>query len=795
MLDDKKAESPLSSEELIKENKSLKRQLRNMESKLQRNTAMLVARTTINSILETEQKKMERNMNLLLENSADIILLFDKNGCFSYFTNTFLKATGTADSSIIIGKHFNEIFARFISRECADFIQSNFDAALERRSTVTVNSSIDFSGGRAAESDAKDYDIQLTPMMDLNGELEATMMLFHDMTDIIYSKRQAENANEAKSNFLAQMSHEIRTPMNAILGAAEIERQKGNHGAETEEAFNIIYDSGRVLLNIINDILDFSKIDAGKMEIVEGKYDVASLVSNTAQTNRLRYESKAIDFVLRVEENTPAEVIGDELRIRQILNNLLSNAFKYTEAGTVELFVASKQDGSEPETVVLEFVVKDTGQGMSEEQIARLFDEYSRFNMERNRSISGTGLGMNITKRLLEMVGGEIEVKSEVGVGSVFTVRIPQGRSGEAVCGAELVRSLENFSYHYQSASEKSQAVYEYMPYGRVLIVDDIEFNIYVARGLMSPYGVEIETAVSGVEAVEKIRSGNVYDIVFMDHMMPEMDGMEATQEIRELGYAGWIIALTANAVVGQAEMFMANGFDGFLSKPIDSGDLNAVLVERIRDRQPAEVLEAARKERESNGNAGEEAAAEQGALTAEMKRVLVRDAEAAAEALRGIQAKQGELTESELERYIIAVHGMKSALANIGETELSELAGRLESAGRERKLEAIYAETPGFIESLESVAEKYRPSEASGAEAAEDDMVTEADMAYLREKLGEITAACEKFNARGAKAVLAELKQCSWSRDVNDMLDQLSTLLLHGSFKNVFPLIEAFLS
>jgi signal transduction histidine kinase len=298
---------------------------------------------------------------------------------------------------------------------------------------------------------------------------------------LIAAKEAAEQSNRSKGGFLANMSHEIRTPMNAILGISEIQLQDQTLPPNAEEAFKQIHDSGHLLINIINDILDFSKIEAGKLEIVPVKYDIPSLINDTAQLNRLRYESKPIEFMLLLDKNTPLELYGDELRIKQILNNLLSNAFKYTDKGGIELSVCAEQ-GKDSETVTLVFKVSDTGQGMGEDQVSKLFDEYSRFNMQTNRGISGTGLGMSIAKRLIDMMGGEIFVESEVGKGTTFTVRLPQKSVGTAVCGAEIADSLRKFRFHNMSISKKAQLEHEYMPYGRVMVVDDVASNLYVAK-------------------------------------------------------------------------------------------------------------------------------------------------------------------------------------------------------------------------------------------------------------------------------------------------------------------------
>jgi len=417
----------------------------------------------------------------------------------------------------------------------------------------------------------------------------------HVGTDITDRKALAvaEAANQAKSVFLANMSHEIRTPMNAILGIAEIQLHDKTLSAETVDAFGRIYESGGLLLNIMNDILDFSKIEAGKLELVPVRYDIPSLINDTSQMNRLRYESKQIIFTIQVDEKMPRELFGDVLRIKQILNNILSNAFKYTDEGSIIFSVTAESElGVQDENVTLVFRVSDTGIGMTEEQIGKLFEEYERFNVDNNPTTVGTGLGMSITKRLLGLMVGEISVESKPGKGSVFTVRLPQKRTNMEVCGAELAEKLQNFSFHNATLTKKTLFLREYMPYGSVLVVDDVDLNLHVAKGLLKPYGLQIDTAESGLEALEKIKSGRVYDIVFMDFMMPKMDGMETTKLIRGLGYKNCIVALTANAIVGQAEMFLANGFDGFISKPIDSRELNFVLNEFIRNKKAATTEE-----------------------------------------------------------------------------------------------------------------------------------------------------------------------------------------------------------
>jgi len=474
------------------------------------------------------------------------------------------------------GKKTTEVIAEIFQKESAttemQCIKSGGEPFIARVHTITTN----FKGALAS----------LGVIEDATAEQEYKEKLRNIAI-------QEQEANQLKSRFLATMSHEIRTPMNVITGITEIQLQKENNPPDTKDAFERIYESGSLLLNIINDILDFSKIAEGKMEIVPFRYDIPSLIHDTVQLNYIRFESKPIEFIVSVDPNTPLELVGDALRVKQILNNLLSNAFKYTEKGEVKLSVSSESSEASPEDVIIFFRVSDTGQGISEEHIGRLFEDYMRFNRDKNRTVTGTGLGLSITKRLLNLMNGEISVESQPDKGSVFTVRLPQRRFGEAVCGAENARKLREFDFHSSVIAKKTRIVHDYMPYGSVLVVDDVKSNLFVARGLLAPYGLQIDVIDSGTRAIEKIKEGNVYDIIFMDHMMPVMNGIEATKILRGMGYDRPIVALTANAMVGQAEMFMQNGFDAFITKPIDTRKLNAVLKDFIRDKKPSETVNA----------------------------------------------------------------------------------------------------------------------------------------------------------------------------------------------------------
>jgi signal transduction histidine kinase/HPt (histidine-containing phosphotransfer) domain-containing protein len=584
-----------------------------------------------------------------------------------------------------------------------------------------------------------------------------------------------KKANEAKSSFLASMSHEIRTPMNAILGVTEILIQRKDLHDEIREGLSMVYNSCDLLLGIINDILDFSKVEAGRMEIVPAKYLVSSLINDCVQLNMMRIGSKPIDFKLEINEDMPAALIGDELRLKQVFNNLLSNAFKYTEAGFVTLTVAT-EDADETDTALLTLSVRDSGRGMSEEQLRVLFDEYTRFEEGRGKAIEGTGLGLTITRRVIGLMHGEINVESEPGVGSVFTVQLPQGKTDGGVLGEEVAQNLRQCHVNYIKYREIAKIKRDPMPYGSVLIVDDMQSNLYVAMGLMKLYNLRIDTALGGRATIEKINCGNTYDVIFMDHMMPEPDGIETTKLLREAGYVKPIIALTANAVVGQADIFLQNGFNDFIAKPIDTRQLNIVLNKFVRDKYPREVVEAARRNKQeydgSTSSATESAFPQ---LNAALLNSLVKDIQKAVAALDEFIENAGFENGSGLLSFVITVHGMKSSLLNIGENELSEAARNLETAGREKNMSAIKESAPVFLKNLQILLKKL---EAKLAEAGR----SEEDEGILRDKLLSIARHCAEYNRRGALDIIVTIKNNS--PVVTEKLGKLSEHIMQGEFE-----------
>jgi signal transduction histidine kinase/CheY-like chemotaxis protein len=411
----------------------------------------------------------------------------------------------------------------------------------------------------------------------------------------------AESAANAKSNFLANMSHEMRTPLNAIIGFSELSLSSGELADDSATNIAKVYNSGVTLLGLVNDILDLSKIEAGRFEVVPTNYDLPSLINDTVNLNIMRIGEKPIIFDLEVDGNLFSTLYGDELRIKQVFNNLLSNAFKYTQKGRVSWSITAERDGDD---VWLVSEISDSGIGIKPEDISKLFKDYNQVDVQANHAVEGTGLGLAITKNLVQMMDGTISVESTYGEGTTFNVRLRQGFVSEVPIGEEVAKNLKNFQYFDEKRMRSEKLIRVHLPYARVLIVDDVPVNLDVARGMMQPYQMQIDCATSGEDAIEMIQNEEVrYNAIFMDHMMPGMDGIEATRIIREeigTDYAKSIpiIALTANAIAGNEEIFLGKGFQAFLSKPIDIQRMDQVIRKWVRDRELEKKLAKEKEER-----------------------------------------------------------------------------------------------------------------------------------------------------------------------------------------------------
>jgi len=529
----------------------------------------------------------------------------------------------------------------------------------------------------------------------------AILLFVFDLRNInrtaIMSER-AMAANEAKTEFLANMSHEIRTPINAVLGMDEMILRESTESNVRGYAVDI-RTAGRTLLSIVNDILDMSKIELGKMEIVPVEYDLCTVINDISNLVIGRAESKGLSFTVDVDPGLSAGYYGDDMRIRQILMNILTNAVKYTEKGSVWFRISRAESGNDAEYAVIHFEVEDTGIGIKEEDISKLFTEFERIEIERNRNIEGTGLGMSITMKILKMMDSELNVRSEYGKGSVFSFDLKQKVVNNEQIG--------NFKERIRNRAEEEESYKESFTAedAHILLVDDNDMNRKVVVSLLKPTKIKIVEASNGPDAIEAAKNER-FDIIFMDHMMPGMDGIEAMKKIRAITDGPCadtpIIMLTANAVVGFKERYMKEGFDGFLSKPIAYDKLE----EMIRTTLPAEKMQAVTVPAERHVAAVSVSEEELETLPAvfgvdwgtalmrlQDKKLLLKVVKQFVNAVDSQADKLEALKDGlpgTMKDYGIFVHGMKSAAATAGIFTLSGMAAMLEKSANAGDRETI---------------------------------------------------------------------------------------------------------
>ncbi|MCR5501406.1 MAG: response regulator [Lachnospiraceae bacterium] len=579
--------------------------------------------------------------------------------------------------------------------------------AVKKGETLTINDRI----YTPEENELKFRDISYGKLYALVDDTEH----YRYMEELQEQKDIADRANAAKSRFLASMSHEIRTPINAVLGMDEMILRESTEKPIRDYASDIM-SAGRTLLSLINDILDLSKVEEGKMEIIPVQYDLSSLINDLSNMIRDRALKKGLKFTVRADGHIPHLLIGDEIRIRQCVMNILTNAVKYTETGEVTMEISHEKKGRD--CILLRFRVEDTGIGMKKEDMETLFSPYKRFEEKRNRSIEGTGLGMSITRQLLDLMGSTLEVESEYGKGSVFSFGILQEVSDWEEIGDCAAR--------FGDASGSRHEYHElfHAPEASILVVDDTEMNLTVIKSLLKKTRIHIDTAASGREALELAKEHS-YDAVFVDHMMPDMDGIETLKHLRESGKCmeAPVVVLTANAVSGARQMYLEAGFTNYLSKPVDGEKLERMLYDML----PSGKLIDPDKDTgalagEGTDNPGKDAEGSSNGDPAEsflsvLKELPDIDEQAG---LKNCGSGEGYLSvltvfhqtapakadeiekfleSGDIENYTIRVHALKSSARIIGASELSALAKELEDAGKRQDTGYIRDNTGHLLE------------------------------------------------------------------------------------------------
>lgn len=566
---------------------------------------------------------------------------------------------------------------------------------------------------------------------DFHDDPYCIVCFVYDLTKEKNMLEEVVRANEAKSQFLANMSHEIRTPINGILGMDSV-LLKECHDENLREYAKNIQSAGQSLLSIINDILDISKIESGKMEILTIRYQLFSVLNDCYNLTKIKLQNKPVSFIMQINEKLPSWLYGDEVRIRQIINNFLSNAVKYTKEGniTFELDFEEKTD----EQILLVITVRDTGIGIKEEDLGKLFESFTRIEEKRNRNIEGTGLGLNLTKNLVNLMGGEVFAESTYGKGSCFTAKIPQ-----KIADAKPMGDFGKRYQQYLSTSDDDKLSF-LAPDAKILVVDDVTMNLKVVEGLLKATKIQIDTAVSGSECLECVKT-TPYQMIFLDHMMPEMDGVETLEHMKNLAdnpnAQTPVIMLTANAIVGAKEEYIEAGFTDYLTKPIRETELLEMILKYL----PEELVcenggQGIEKSQDAQDMEQPEAGGEGAEPLQRLEQLEGLDVktgliycmneedfyiEMLQEFLQADKASQLKhfLAEEDWDNYRTTVHALKSTSLTIGAAHLSGEAKALEMAAKEGNMDYIRSHHDGVMDEYKELTDHLKEILENGAETS----------------------------------------------------------------------------
>jgi len=741
----------------------------------------------------------------VFDSMPDMVFCMDTSGKYMECNHRYEEFAGHSQSEII-GRTPREIYG--FDEEMAAYFMDTDQNVMEKRITLKVEEWV-----TNPDLSRRMLETIKAPLI-LNGKVIGLLGISRDITDLHTAMETARMASLAKTDFLARMSHEMRTPLNAVIGLSELILETETLNPQSQSDLEKVSSAGSTLLSTVNDILDISKIEAGKLELIPAEYDIPNLINDTVTQSIMYIGEKPIEFRLDIDESLPVHLFGDDLRIKQVLNNLLSNACKYTMAGFVELSIRCQREG---DIVWFNASIRDSGVGIKEENLKNLFDNYFQIDTVSHRKIEGTGLGLSITKKIIDMMGGTITVESQYGSGSVFSLKLKQKFVNDSTLNIDVINSLKSFRYSVSRRYRSNEYSRMNMKYARVLVVDDNATNLDVARGMLKLYGMTVDCVNSGPLAIEAIREQNVkYDAVFMDHMMPGMDGIEAVRIIREeigTDYAKTIpvIALTANAITGNDEMFLQKGFQAFISKPINREHLDSVIRQWIKEPQkdknadvinsePAEILEK-RSNKERRINTNRRSGLERrtfgkvipGIDFTKGKERFGDDEETYLNVLHSFTINTRPLLETikdpvseKLEEYAVIVHGIKGSSYGIQANLLGNQAMELEKAAKEGNFVYVRSNNPVFLDAANKLMADI--DEFLGVmDAKSNKPVRQKPEDELLSRLAD---GCKNYDVDEIDAAMGEIEKSVYESDdglvcwLRDNIDQMNYTLIIEKLK-----------
>ena len=856
-----------------------------------------------NNKTSAEYKNQLITLSTMYDTVPDMLVCKDLNLAYTNCNRRFEEFAGLREADLV-GKTVQDIAD--ISERISYDVTASDRIVLDEKTVVRVQS-------RYTYPDGKEILVETikSPLI-RDGTLTGLLTIIRDITELkttmdelLKTSGELEEALKVKNDFLAKMSHEIRTPMNAIIGMTELALREELPGSAREHIITA-KQAGVNLLSIINDLLDFSRIESGEVRINPSEYQLSSLLIDVISIIRMRVVDSRIRFAVNLDSNLPNSLIGDESRIRQALINVLGNAVKYTEKGYVYLKITGEMTSESAITLKIE--VEDSGRGIKPESIVMLFDNYYQVDTVSSNNADGVGLGLPITKSIVEAMDGDISVESEYGKGSTFTVKIPQKIAGfeklagvggstkisalvyerRGVYSASIVYAIRNLGVKCVLAKEKSgffeqiangshsfvflsyplydeckdellkyrdkvkvvlltefgQATpnedlhvlslpvhaisianlfngiadsFSYYsgtelaarftaPDASILVVDDIQTNLKVISGLMAPYKMDVDLCQSGAEAVKAVKAKD-YDLVLMDHRMPDMDGVEATLEIRAMGNADPrlktlpIVALTANAVAGMKEMFLDNGFNDFLHKPVDTVKLNSVMEKWL----PKEKLKGASEDAANAAivkDVHDWTAIEVDGLDTGKGILMSGDdidlyCETLAiycdDALSRIEKLRECLETNDIDLYITYVHALKSACANVGADKLASQAYDLETAAHCRDMLYISTNNERFLTKLKTMVDEIRAGlSALNPDTSDAQAGDSHDPGRLADGLKVLKNALDDMAAGAIDRAVADLSVAARTREEKATVKKISKHILMGEFDEVIEFVES---